>query len=301
MSSRFRITHSTQYTYDDDVSTSFGRAHLLPRDGRGQSCQQAAVTVTPEPTELREHTDWFGNRSVYFAVTTPHRRLTVLAESVVTITDPDPPGPAPGWEAVRDRLATGPDGSDDQAAAELLAACGYVLPSPRLPPLPAVTAYARASFPAGRPIDEAAVDLIRRIHRDFRYVAGATTVGSTVAELLDRGEGVCQDFAHLAVSGLRSMGLAARYVSGYLETTPPPGRERLVGADASHAWASVFTGDGWLDVDPTNDRVVDSSYVVVALGRDYADVPPLRGVIFSDSKESVMHVAVDMVRLVDVR
>ena len=212
---------------------------------------------------------------------------------------PAPRPSAPSWEAVRDRLAVGAapvDNGDEQAAELLLEARGYTLPSPRLPPLAAATAYARESFPPGRPFDEAAVDLIGRIHRDFRYVSGATTVGSTVADLLASGEGVCQDFAHLAVCGLRSMGLAARYVSGYLETTPPPGRERLVGADASHAWASVFIGTGWLDVDPTNDRVADTSYVEVARGRDYADVPPLKGVIFSDSTESVMRVAVDIVR-----
>lgn len=293
MTRRYRVSHETSYRYEGDVSSSFGRAHLLPRDGPRQRCQRAAVTITPTPDELREHTDWFGNRSTYFAVTTPHRSLSVLAESVVAIADPDPEPPTAGWEQVRARLAGG------RGSEELLEARGYALPSPRLPPLPAVTEYARSSFPAGRPVAEAAVDLMRRIHRDFRYVSGSTTVGSTVAELLDRREGVCQDFAHLAVAALRSMGLAGRYVSGYLETTPPPGRERLVGADASHAWASVFTGTGWLDVDPTNDRVVDASYVEVAHGRDYADVPPLKGVIFSGSGESVLHVAVDVLRIDD--
>jgi transglutaminase-like putative cysteine protease len=293
MSRRYRVSHDTSYRYDGDVSSSFGRAHLLPRDGHRQRCRQATVTVTPTPAELREHTDWFGNRSTYFAVTTPHRSLTVLAESVVTITDPDPEPVTTGWEEVRERVTSG------RGSEQLLEARGYTLPSPRLPPLAAVTDYARASFPAGRLLDAAAIDLTRRIHRDFRYVSGSTTVGSSVAELLDRREGVCQDFAHLAVAALRSMGLPARYVSGYLETTPPPGRERLVGADASHAWASVFTGTGWLDVDPTNDRVVDASYVEVAHGRDYADVPPLKGVIFSDSGESVMRVAVDVMRLAD--
>jgi transglutaminase-like putative cysteine protease len=293
MNRRYRVSHETSYRYDGDVSSSFGRAHLLPRDGHRQRCQQATVTVAPTPAELREHIDWFGNRSTYFAVTTPHRSLTVLAESVVTITDPDPEPVTAGWEEVREQLATG------RGSEQLLEARGYALPSPRLPLLAAVGDYARGSFPPVRPLAAAAVDLTRRIHRDFRYVPGSTTVGSSVAELLDRREGVCQDFAHLAVAALRSMGLAARYVSGYLETTPPPGRERLVGADASHAWASVFTGSGWLDVDPTNDRLVDASYVEVAHGRDYADVPPLQGVIFSDSGESVLRVAVDVERIAD--
>lgn len=283
----YRITHSTAYGYDAEVSTSFGRAHLLPRDLPHQTCADSELVVTPGPDELREHTDAFGNRSTYFCVRTRHRELTVLASSTVSVSGrpaADPRGPA--WDEIRAGLPTGSP-----------AARGYALPSPRLPPNAEVTAYARPSFLPGRPLVEAAVELSTRIHRDFRYVSGATTVGSTVADLLDRREGVCQDFAHLAVAGLRAVGLAARYVSGYLETTPPPGRPRLVGADASHAWVSVFTGDGWLDLDPTNDRLVDASYVELAHGRDYADVPPLKGVIFADSAESVLTVAVDMIRI----
>jgi transglutaminase-like putative cysteine protease len=294
MSRTYRITHRTSYSYDGDVTSSFGRAHLLPLDRPGQRCLDAAVVVTPAPAELRDHTDYFGNRSTYFAVTTPHRELTVLGESTVVVEQAPPRAPAPPWEAVRDRLAARSAGPQDP---ELLDARSYALPSPRLGPLPAAAAYTRPSFAPDRPIDEAVIDLATRIHHDFRFVSGSTTVGSTVADLLEHGKGVCQDFAHLAVSGLRAVGLAARYVSGYLETTPPPGRKRLVGADASHAWVSVFTGSRWLDVDPTNDRVPDLSYVELAHGRDYADVPPLKGVIFSDATESVMRVGVDMVRL----
>jgi transglutaminase-like putative cysteine protease len=160
-----------------------------------------------------------------------------------------------------------------------------------------VAAYAAESFAPGRPLGEAAADLCRRIHDDFDYVSGSTTVRSTVTDLLSGGEGVCQDFAHLAVAGLRSRGLPARYVSGYLETLPPPGKAKLRGVDASHAWFSVWTGDGWLDLDPTNDRVVDEQFVVLAHGRDYGDVPPLKGVIFTDSAKSVMAVSVDMERV----
>jgi transglutaminase-like putative cysteine protease len=283
----YRIRHRTSYAYDDDVSTSYGRAYLLPRDRQGQECREARLAVTPEPDELREHVDYFGNRSVYFAVSTPHRRLDVLAESVVTVDDRPPVAAGAAWEDVRDGLR-------GATAALLLDARTFTLPSPRLPVHPAVTAYAAPSFPPGRPVGEAAADLSARIHRDFRYVTGSSSVGSSVPELLERGEGVCQDFAHLAVAALRSVGLAARYVSGYLETTPPPGQQRLVGADASHAWVSVCTGKGWLDLDPTNDRAVDASYVELARGRDYADVPPLKGVIFSDATESVLDVAVDM-------
>ncbi len=287
---RYMISHRTTYGYDGDVGESFGRAHLLPRDRPGQTCLEGRVTLTPRPAELREHTDWFGNRSTYFAVTRSHRKLEVLAESTVAVDERPFPRSTAAWEAVRDGLrgATDPLGLDART---------FTLPSPRLPAHTEVAAYARRSFPAGRRIVDAAIDLSTRIHHDFRYVSGSSTVGSTVPELLARGAGVCQDFAHLAVAALRAVGLPARYVSGYLETFPPPGRPRLVGADASHAWVSVYTGTGWLDLDPTNDRLVDASYVELARGRDYCDVPPLKGVIFSDSTESVMDVGVDMMRL----
>lgn len=286
--STYRVTHRTTYRYDGDVGTSFGRAHLLPLEGPRQTVREARVTVDPEPAELRDHIDAFGNTSTYFCVTASHRELTVLAESLVDVEAVPVPTSSTPWEVVRDGLRMTP-------APELLDARSYALPSPRLPPHQDVTAYARASFPPGRPLVEAAVDLSERIHRDFQYVSGSSSVGSTVPELLARRKGVCQDFAHLGVAALRSVGLPARYVSGYLRTTPPPGRERVLGADASHAWMSVFTGTGWLDLDPTNDRLVDDSFVELAHGRDYSDVPPLKGVIFSDSAESVMQVAVDMI------
>ncbi len=290
MNRTYRISHRTTYGYDGDVGESFGRAHLLPRDRPGQTCLEGRVTISPRPAEQREHTDWFGNRSTYFAVTRSHRKLEVLAESTVAVDDRSFPASTPAWEEVRDglRAATDPLRLDART---------FTLPSPRLPAHAEVAEYARLSFPPGRPLADAAIDFTTRIYEDFRYVSGSSTVGSTVPELLARGSGVCQDFAHLAVAGLRTMGLAARYVSGYLETMPPPGRPRLVGADASHAWVSVCTGAGWLDLDPTNDRVVDASYVELAQGRDYGDVPPLKGVIFAASTESVMDVAVDMIRL----
>ncbi|GAA2887804.1 transglutaminase family protein [Pseudonocardia halophobica] len=283
MTSTYRVTHRTAYAYSGEVTTSFGRAHLLPRTQPDQRCSEARVAVDPAPDELHEHVDAFGNRSTYFCVRTPHRALTVLAESTVTVDRAVVPPALRGWEEVRDRKD--------------LDARPFALPSPRLPAQPAVADYAAPSFPPGRPLGEAAADLCRRIHDDFAYVTGSTTVRSTVTDLLTGGEGVCQDFAHLAVAALRTRGLPARYVSGYLETRPPPGKPKLRGVDASHAWFSVWTGDGWLDLDPTNDRVVDDSYVVLAHGRDYGDVPPLKGVIFADSARSTMAVAVDLERV----
>jgi transglutaminase-like putative cysteine protease len=163
-----------------------------------------------------------------------------------------------------------------------------------------VAEFAHDLLRPARSLDEVVVDLLDRIRHGFAYVSGATTVTTTLPEVLAAREGVCQDFAHLAVASLRAVGLAARYVSGYLETRPPPGQPRLIGADASHAWASVFApGLGWVDFDPTNHKFVDDSYVVVAIGRDYSDVPPLKGVIFSESTENTLQVSVDMAPLVD--
>lgn len=288
MTVRYAITHRTRFAYDADVGTSFGRAHLLPRTGPDQPEVTGEIVIDPAPDEQREHVDAFGNRSTYFAVRAPHRELTVLARSTVVVDRAVAAVAGCSWEEVRAGLRDQPERA-------------WALPSPRLPALPEVAAYAAPSFAPGRPVGGAAADLCARIHRDFRYAGGATTVASTLTDLLDGGEGVCQDFAHLAVAALRSMGLAARYVSGYLETSPPPGVPKLRGADASHAWVSVWTGAGddagWLDLDPTNDTIVGPSYVVLALGRDYADVPPLKGVLFTgESTASRMTVEVDMDR-----
>lgn len=276
----YTITHRTRYWYDADVRTSFGRAHLLSVAEPGQPQADGEVVVDPAPDEQRDHVDAFGNRSTYFAVRAPHRELTVLARSTVVVDRVPPPLPDRPWDEVRDELRTRPERT-------------WVLPSPRLPALPRVAEYAAPSFPPGRPIGEAVADLCSRIHADFRYASGATSVASTLTDLLTGGEGVCQDFAHLAVAALRSVGLAARYVSGYLETSPPPGMPKLRGADASHAWVSAWTGAGWLDADPTNDAPVGPSYVVLARGRDYSDVPPLRGVLFSD-RATVSRMAVEV-------
>ena len=292
----YDLVHRTEYVYDDEVTASYGRAHLIPRHGGRQRRVEAAIVVDPAPAEQREHTDFFGNRSVYFAVTEPHTRLVVTASSRVEVL---PPAPEPAgaevltWEAVRDRLADRGD-----LSPELLDVRPFTLPSPMIARSAEVAAYAAASLVPGRALREMVTDLTVRIHTDFAYVAGATDVRTTLPELLERREGVCQDFAHLAVACLRSAGLAARYVSGYIETQPPAGRPRLAGADASHAWASVFApGMGWVDLDPTNRQLVDDRYIVAAVGRDYSDVPPLRGVIYTESKLSKMRVSVDMIPL----
>lgn len=291
---RYTLTHRTEYTYDDRVGASYGRAHLIPRHGMGQQRLSSQVVVDPTPDELREHTDFFGNRSVYFAVTTAHTRLSVTAESVVEVARPPIDQVALGalgWEEVRDRLSARAD-----LAPDLLEARPFVLPSPMIARSDEVAAYAAEIVRPGLSLGEIVTGLTADIYDGFAYVSGSTSVKTTLAEVLVGREGVCQDFAHLAVACLRSAGLAARYVSGYLETKPPPGKTKLQGADASHAWASVFApGIGWVDFDPTNRQFIDDRYVVAALGRDYGDVPPLRGVIYTESKISKMRVAVDLV------
>ncbi|HEY3605551.1 MAG TPA: transglutaminase family protein [Sporichthyaceae bacterium] len=289
---RYRLTHRTEYTYDDDVLASYGRAHLIPRSGDGQQRLESTVETDPPTAELSEHTDFFGNRSLYFAVHTPHRRLTVTSRAVMAVHRPPIDREAlrdVRAHALRDQLA---DRADLDPA--LLAARPFLLPSPMIPRSPEVAAFAADLLRPARSLDEVLVDLLARIG-EFEYVSGSTTVDTSLAEVLAARQGVCQDFAHLGVATLRALGLAARYVSGYLETRPPPGRPRLVGADASHAWVSVFVPDlGWVDLDPTNHQFVDDSYVVAAIGRDYGDVPPLRGVIFTESMVSKMRVSVDL-------
>ena len=235
--STFRIVHRTDYEYDKPVTMSYGRAHLSPRGDGGQERLDATLAVDPPPAEQRDHVDFFGNISSYFSVETEHRHLTVVATSTVSVQRPLVAGTileSTSWEQVRDAVP-----ATDATRA-------FRLPSPRIPPSAAVRDYASSSFEPGRAIGTVLRDLCSRIHRDFEYRSGSTTVATTVAELLRRRFGGCQDFSHLAVSCLRSAGLAARYVSGYLETKPPRGRPKLLGADASHAWASVLVAQaGW--------------------------------------------------------
>jgi transglutaminase-like putative cysteine protease len=289
----YHVVHRTEYRYESKVSSSYGELYLLPLDAPGQVCRSSLVRIEPQPHDYRERTDFYGNRAAYFAVLEPHTQLAVTAESVVDLTRPAslPLAVDQPWEVVRDRLRLDPD--DDAFDAR-----GFVLDSPKVVVTPAVAAYAAESFPAGRPLTEALTELTSRIHTDFAYAPGATSVRTTLTELLEDRKGVCQDFAHLAVGCLRSVGLAGRYVSGYLETVPPPGRPRLVGADVSHAWASVFVPDaGWVDVDPTNDRFVSNRYVTTACGRDYGDVSPVKGVIYTDSTKNELLVSVDVIPL----
>ena len=285
----YRIVHETTYTYDAEVTGSYGQSHLRPRDLPWQTCLAHEIDIDPEPADLFRHVDLYGNHQFYFHVVRPHTRLVVTAISIVDVEpqDLDPAALGQPWEQGRPSVRT--EVEDAWEATDFTFPSPYVeIPSP-------MRGYAEVSFPAGRPIGEAAIDLMHRVHADFTYKSGSTTVSTRVSDLLRNKTGVCQDFSHFMVSGLRSLGLAARYVSGYLATQPPPGRPRLVGADASHAWVACWVpGAGWLHLDPTNDRVISESHATVAWGRDYGDVPPVKGVIFTEAKKSKMEVSVDM-------
>lgn len=286
---KLRIVHKTEYRYTEPVSVSHHIAHLVPRNSGTQSSVSRELSITPEPSLRRERVDAFGNRCVYFAVQEPHTHLVVTSRALVDVLPAEPKLPFAGqaWNQVRDRLAT--DGRPD-----ILSAYGFVFESPYVPTSVALAQYARPSFAEDRPLLLAVADLTRRINQDFVYDPTSTTVATPVAEVLRLRRGVCQDFAHLQIACLRSLGLAARYVSGYLLTRPPPGRPRLVGADASHAWLSVFVPEfGWVDFDPTNNVVPGGEHVQLAVGRDFGDVAPVRGVILGGGQHKVI-VSVDV-------
>lgn len=286
---RYRIAHVTRYAYAEPVSLCQNLARLTPRDTPGQWCERSRLTIRPTPATFGQRPDFFGNLATHFAVQQPHPELVVTADHRVTVRPVPPPEPADTlpWEAVRDRLPR------DRSPA-WLDAYQFAFPSDAVPAGDDFRAYAAGSFPAGRPALAGALDLTRRLHADFQYDPTATTVTTPARVVLAARRGVCQDFAHVQLAGLRSLGLAARYVSGYLSTAPPPGRPRLVGADATHAWVSLFCGDvGWVDLDPTNDTVPGDRHVTLAWGRDFHDVSPVKGVTLGGGSHTVS-VSVDV-------
>jgi transglutaminase-like putative cysteine protease len=247
------------------------------------------LRITPTPESQRERQDFFGNTSTFFTIREPHEELSIEASSRVTVEGPavEWPEKAPAWEEVVRELPA-------DLSEEGLSAYQFVFESPRISPKARFAAYALPAFAKGRPLTDSVLDLTERIYKDFSFDSKATSVRTTPEEVLRSRRGVCQDFAHLEIACLRSLGLAARYVSGYIRTYPPPGRPRLIGADASHAWVSVYCpGTGWLDVDPTNNLIPDKSHVTVAWGRDYGDVSPVRGVIIG-GRDHKLDVGVDM-------
>jgi transglutaminase-like putative cysteine protease len=283
------VLHETRYDYSPAVKTAQHMAHLKPANTRWQRLLAHELSVLPAPARQSEALDVYGNTRAFFSLRTRHDELKVVAESTVSTSAPVAPQSSLPWEEVREHLRYHRGAAYDPAAE-------FVFPSQYVPRHEDFVAYARPSFMPGRPLLEAAHELMERIHADFEYDADVTDVSTPVLEALEMRHGVCQDFAHVMIACLRSLGLPARYVSGYLLTSPPPGRPRLVGADASHAWVSVYLpGDDeageWTDLDPTNNRAPGEDYVTLATGRDYSDVTPLRGVLHGGADHK-LHVAV---------
>jgi transglutaminase-like putative cysteine protease len=286
----YRIEHETRYEYETTVSTSQHVACLRPRELPRQHVQEHFLAIDPEPSSLAERRDYFGNVVDQVILLRPHEGLTVTSRSVVRLSSvpmPDADTSLP-WETVRDDLKYR-KGTPASQASQFLFASPYIESSPD------VVAFASRSFTAGRPLLAAAVDLMHRIYDDFTFDTAATTMTTPITKVLEERRGVCQDFAHFQIACLRSLGLPARYVSGYLLTDPPPGHARLIGADASHAWVSVHCAvHGWVDLDPTNDVLTDRRHITVAWGRDYGDVSPLRGVILGGGRH-VLKVGVSVI------
>lgn len=272
---RYSVIHKTGYNYSVPASLSQNELFLRPRTTSFQNVVESIISIIPEPQYRHRRTDYFGNTVDVFMVQHPHNELKVTATSVVetgipVVAEADS---SPPWEAVVKQLY-------ERSRPAELEACQFVFASPMVSLSPGALSYARPSFPTGVPVLAGATDLMRRIFTEYLYDKTASTVDTTVELILANRKGVCQDFAHLAISCLRSLGLAARYVSGYLETVPLPGKPKLVGADASHAWVSVFVPDiGWVDFDPTNNQLAGERYITLAWGRDYGDVAPVKGVV----------------------
>jgi len=286
----YRVTHLTTYEYDEPVSTSYHALRLTPRTLAHQKCHWSKVDLDPSPAFSSDDFDYFGNAVRRFTLQEPHQKLTVKATSKVEVlarTLPEP-GETPAWERTTDLMTS-------HAGPEALDACQFTFESSHVRCSRQFADYAGVSFDAGTPLLAAALDLTSRIHRDFRYDTTATKVTTPVEKVFEERRGVCQDFAHLQIACLRSIGLAARYVSGYLQTIAPTNRERLIGADASHAWVSIYCpGSGWIDLDPTNNLMPSTSHITLAWGRDYNDVSPIRGVIQGGGQHELT-VAVDVI------
>ena len=291
---KYRVTHTTEFVYEARVALCYNLARLVPRPLPRQQVRNATLRIDPQPQDHDRGMDFFGNPVDYFSIQHPHDRLQVIAVSEVEVL----PGEAGlfdemddlPWDEVPERLR-------DEPSEENIEALQFTLDSPMVVVEDFLKDYARLSFTPGRLLDEAVHDLMQRIFKDFTYDPEFSSIATPLREVMEHRSGVCQDFAHLAIGCLRSQGLAARYVSGYLETDPPPGKERLVGADASHAWFSVYhPSRGWIDFDPTNNQRPSERYIILAWGRDFTDVTPLKGVAYGGG-EHQLKVAVDVERI----
>lgn len=292
---RYRVRHLTEYKYNKPVSLCYNMTHLLPRDTPHQRCLNRRIQITPIPVYENEGTDYFGNQTFYFSIQEPHDKLTIDVESYFEIESND--------FATQQNYSSITCGNLRQwlsapATPELRMVKEYLFDSNLIYRSELLAEYAQEIFRDDIPVLQATKDFMHKIFQEFTFDPVATTVSTPPEQVLAEKRGVCQDFAHLAIACIRSVGLPAKYISGYLETLPPAGEEKLVGADASHAWFAVFIPElGWVDFDPTNDLMPTEQHIVTAWGRDYADITPLQGVIFDGGKTLALHVSVDVQRI----
>jgi transglutaminase-like putative cysteine protease len=287
----YDIRHVTTYGYESPVSFARCTLRLEPRSGDGQELVSHSVEIRPRPAERTARRDFFGTFTESVVIEASHRNLRIDSRSRVSVARhaPGRTAPSPTWESIRD---IGFAGTSLGPASPVT----YMFASALVPMLSKVTAYAAASFPAGMGVLVGAVDLMHRIRSEFKYDPKATVISTPLNEVFEKRHGVCQDFAHVMIAGLRGLGLPAAYVSGYLRTIPPPGKPRLQGADATHAWVSLWCGAelGWIGFDPTNDLLVENDHIILGVGRDFADVSPVDGIIVGSRKQK-LGVAVDVV------
>jgi transglutaminase-like putative cysteine protease len=276
---KYGVLHETLYSYESPVVLSQQLLHLTPRAVGFQRLGAHRIEVQPAPAETGTRDDYFGNPVTQIMLAAPHASLAVRAESGIEVLARGLPAEAGPWERIRDGLRRGGEA--------LLEPMQFLYESPHIEFFRDLAAYAEPSFGAGRGLLEALLDFMRRVHADFTFDPKATSVSTPLREVLARRRGVCQDYAHFMTGCLRMLGIPARYVSGYILTTPPPGKPRLVGADASHAWVSVWAGADWVDLDPTNNMLVGEQHITLAWGRDFSDVTPMRGVILGGGEQEL--------------
>ena len=286
---RYKLTHRTKYSYFGPVNTYHSLVCLQPRTLAGQVCHAFSLHISPTPVEIVSRTDFFGNTIHYFSIDVSHKELIVVAQSDVESLPKEVPFPN---ESMTCEESFNYIWNMRSVKVELLQ---YLLPSPFIEWDDEIKKFAESCFPPNQPLYECVSNLCRKIFKEFSFVSNFTTVNTPIKTVLKERKGVCQDFSHLAIACLRSLGFPARYVSGYIETLPPPGKKKLQGSDASHAWISVYIPPfGWCEFDPTNNMVPQERHIVTAYGRDYGDIAPLKGIIFSSGRHT-LSVEVDVI------
>lgn len=290
---RFRVKHITEYQYAARVTRCYNVANVIPRNTERQRCISNRVTLSPTPSDSQTRTDYFGNSTFHFEIQKPHTKLTITALSEIEVSGND-------HDLKLDLGVTFEEALEylRYDSPEGIEAREYLLSSPMIECSDVLAEYARPSFDPKRSLKSCVGDLTKRIFTEFDYDPQFSTIATPLSEVLKHKKGVCQDFAHFQIGCLRSIGIPAKYVSGYIETLPLPGEEKLVGVDATHAWIAFFCpGEGWIEFDPTNDKLAGNQHIITAFGRDYYDVTPLRGVLFGGGSSPILSVSVDVSRI----